>query len=215
MTRTVAVIDYGMGNLHSVESAVRQAGATDVTVTSDRDAILAADSIIFPGVGAIRDCIDEFRRLGCDETLRLAISRGTPVLAICVGMQSLMTHSEENDGVDCLDWVDGLVTRFPMPHCDTDGKKLKVPHMGWNQVVQTQSHPLWDGIADAAYFYFVHSYYLPASDSGAVVGTFDYGVQGSAAVAKNNVFATQFHPEKSHDNGIKLLSNFLTWDGTC
>ena len=215
MTQTVAVIDYGMGNLHSVESALREAGASDVAVTADAEAILAADRIVFPGVGAIRDCLAEFRRLGCDKTLRLAVERGTPVLGICVGMQSLMARSEENGGVDCLGFFDGTVMRFPWNHSDTDGRKLKVPQMGWNQVSQNQNHPLWDGIADNAYFYFVHSFFLPAAESDCVTGLFDYGIKGSAAIAKGNVFATQFHPEKSHDNGLKLLANFLTWDGIC
>ena len=215
MTQTVAVIDYGMGNLHSVESALREAGANDVVVTADAKAILAADRIVFPGVGAIRDCLAEFRRLGCDTTLRLAVDRGTPVLGICVGMQSLMARSDENGGVDCLGYFDGTVTRFPRNHSDADGTKLKVPHMGWNQVAQSQNHPLWDGIADNAYFYFVHSFFLPKAESDFVAGSFDYGIKGSAAIVKGNVFATQFHPEKSHDNGLKLLANFLTWDGTC
>ena len=215
MTQTVAVIDYGMGNLHSVESALREAGANDVVVTADAKAILAADRIVFPGVGAIRDCLAEFRRLGCDTTLRLAVDRGTPVLGICVGMQSLMARSDENGGVDCLGYFDGTVTRFPRNHSDADGTKLKVPHMGWNQVVQSQNHPIWDGIADNAYFYFVHSFFLPNAESDFVAGSFDYGIKGSAAIVKGNVFATQFHPEKSHDNGLKLLANFLTWDGTC
>ena len=215
MTQTVAVIDYGMGNLHSVESALREAGASDAVVTADAEAILAADRIVFPGVGAIRDCLAEFRRLGCETTLRLAVDRGTPVLGICVGMQSLMARSDENGGVDCLGFFDGTVTRFPRNHSDTDGTKLKVPHMGWNQVAQSRNHPLWDGIADNAYFYFVHSFFLPAEESDHVAGSFDYGIKGSAAIAKDNVFATQFHPEKSHDNGLKLLANFLRWDGTC
>ena len=215
MTQTVAVIDYGMGNLHSVESALREASVSDVVVTADAKAILAADRIVFPGVGAIRDCLAEFRRLGCDTTLRLAVDRGTPVLGICVGMQSLMARSDENGGVDCLGYFDGTVTRFPRNHSDADGTKLKVPHMGWNQVAQSQNHPLWDGIADNAYFYFVHSFFLPKAESDYVAGSFDYGIKGSAAIAKGNVFATQFHPEKSHDNGLKLLANFLTWDGTC
>ena len=215
MTQTVAVIDYGMGNLHSVESALREASVSDVVVTADAKAILAADRIVFPGVGAIRDCLAEFRRLGCDTTLRLAVDRGTPVLGICVGMQSLMARSDENGGVDCLGYFDGTVTRFPRNHSDADGTKLKVPHMGWNQVAQSQNHPLWDGIADNAYFYFVHSFFLPKAESDFVAGSFDYGIKGSAAIVKGNVFATQFHPEKSHDNGLKLLANFLTWDGTC
>ena len=122
---------------------------------------------------------------------------------------------EENGGVDCLGLFDGTVARFPRNHSDADGTKLKVPHMGWNQVSQSENHPLWGGIADNAYFYFVHSFFLPASESDHVIGSFNYGIKGSAAIAKGNVFATQFHPEKSHDNGLKLLANFLTWDGTC
>ena len=215
MSKTVAVIDYGMGNLHSVESALRKAGADSVSVTDKPDAILKADRVVFPGVGAIRDCIGEFKRLGCDETLKTVIEAGTPVLGICVGMQSLMTGSEENGGVACLDWLQGPVTRFPQDHRDASGAKLKVPHMGWNRVRQTSAHPMWNGIEDDAYFYFVHSFYVPADQCDSVAGTFEYGLQGTAAVAQGNVFATQFHPEKSHDNGVKLLANFLDWDGTC
>ena len=215
MVQTVAVIDYGMGNLHSVESALRRAGSGDVVVTAYRARILEAYRVVFPGVGAIRDCMNEFRRLGCDVTLQNVIERETPVLAICVGMQSLMTRSDENGGVSCLGLIDGCVTRFPANHKDSDETPLKVPHMGWNQVSQVVAHPLWAGIANHAYFYFVHSFFVPKSDCDAVFGTFDYGVQGCAALAHKNVFATQFHPEKSHDNGLKLLSNFLRWDGTC
>lgn len=215
MSRAVAVIDYGMGNLHSVESALCKAGADHVVVTAERDQILSADRVVFPGVGAIRDCISEFRRLGCDETLASVIKAGTPVLGICVGMQSLMTHSEENGGVACLDWLQGPVDRFPYDHRDAAGVKLKVPHMGWNRVKQRSAHPMWNGIKDDAYFYFVHSFYVPLEKCASVVGTFDYGVEGAASVAHGNVFATQFHPEKSHDNGVQLLSNFLDWDGSC
>ena len=146
MSKTVAVIDYGMGNLHSVESALRKAGADSVSVTDKPDAILKADRVVFPGVGAIRDCIGEFKRLGCDETLKTVIEAGTPVLGICVGMQSLMTRSEENGGVACLDWLQGPVTRFPQDHRDAAGAKLKVPHMGWNRVRQTSTHPMWNGM---------------------------------------------------------------------
>lgn len=215
MATTVAVIDYGMGNLHSVESALSKAGADRVTVTDRHDAILGADRVVFPGVGAIRDCVDEFKRRGCDQTLKAAVEAGTPVLGICVGMQSLMTRSEENGGVDCLDWLPGPVVRFPYEHCDERGAKLKVPHMGWNRVKQQSVHPMWNNIEDDAYFYFVHSFYVPSDRCNSVFGTFEYGVNGVAAVARGNVFATQFHPEKSHDNGLKLLSNFLDWDGSC
>ena len=136
MSKTVAVIDYGMGNLHSVESALRKAGADSVSVTDKPDAILKADRVVFPGVGAIRDCIGEFKRLGCDETLKTVIEAGTPVLGICVGMQSLMTRSEENGGVACLDWLQGPSHDF-LRIIETRRAKLKVPHMGWNRVRQT------------------------------------------------------------------------------
>ncbi len=213
--KTVAIIDYGMGNLHSARKAVEHV-APDVTVlvTDNADHIREADHVILPGVGAIRDCMAEIRRLGVDALVR-EVSRDRPFLGICVGMQSLMARSDENGGVDCLGYFDGTVTRFPRNHSDADGTKLKVPHMGWNQVVQSQNHPIWDGIADNAYFYFVHSFFLPKAESDFVAGSFDYGIKGSAAIVKGNVFATQFHPEKSHDNGLKLLANFLTWDGTC
>ena len=209
MTQTVAVIDYGMGNLHSVESALREAGASDVVVTADAEIILAADSIVFPGVGAIRDCLAEFRRLGCHTTLRLAIDRGTPVLGICVGMQSLMARSEENGGVDCLGFFDGTVTRFPRNHSDAHGTKLKVPHMGWNQVAQSQNHPLWDGIADNAYFYFVHSFGIVQGSGFTQTATCNYGFEFVAAFERENIFGVQFHPEKSQRHGLSVMRNFL------
>ena len=216
MTQRVAVIDYGMGNLHSVASALEHAGAFEVTVTHDHEAITKADRVVFPGVGGIRDCMDAIRGLGCDQLLEQAITvERKPVLAICVGMQSLMTTSEENGGVVCLNQVPGEVTFFGSPHRASDGARLKVPHMGWNQVVQKRAHPLWAGIESGTHFYFVHSYHVVPNDPDLVVGTFDYGLSGCAALARDNVFATQFHPEKSHQAGLTLLKNFLSWDGTC
>ncbi|MEM1403783.1 MAG: imidazole glycerol phosphate synthase subunit HisH [Pseudomonadota bacterium] len=216
MSGTVAVIDYGMGNLHSVESALLHVGAERVVVTHDAELIREADRVVFPGVGAIRDCMAEIRRLHCDELLSLALmEQHKPVLAICVGMQAMMTRSQENDGVDCLNMLDGEVRHFGTPLLDAGGERLKVPHMGWNGVKQSKPHLLWNGIEDGERFYFVHSYYVHAADRSLLAGTVDYGVTADAALAVDNLFATQFHPEKSHRAGLQLLRNFLEWDGSC
>lgn len=211
--QTVAVIDYGMGNLHSVASALSHvAPEQNVIVTSDPAVVAAANRVIFPGVGAIRDCMAEIKRLGFDKLLCEQIATGKPVLGICVGMQALMDHSEENGGVDCIGILPGKVRFFGENHTDRTGAHLKVPHMGWNQV-HHNDHPLWTGIEQDARFYFVHSFYISANDIGQVAATCDYGVQFHAALAKNNLFAVQFHPEKSHTAGLQLLKNFLYWDG--
>tara|TARA_B100000579_G_scaffold433962_1_gene453773 strand:- start:972 stop:1619 length:648 start_codon:yes stop_codon:yes gene_type:complete len=213
VTSVVAVIDYGMGNLHSVASALRHVGASEVFVTNNKDQICSADRVVFPGVGAIRDCMSEIKRLECDDLLNEVIfNLRLPVLAICVGMQALMTHSEENDGVDCLNIVEGKVKRFPEDLKGTGSDILKVPHMGWNEVIQTVPHPLWDGIPDRTRFYFVHSYWVRTQDRSQVVGGVDYGVKFDAAIAKDNLFAVQFHPEKSHEMGLRVLKNFLAWE---
>ncbi|MEY2909211.1 MAG: hypothetical protein RLZZ602_1734 [Pseudomonadota bacterium] len=216
MTASVAVIDYGMGNLHSVASALEHAGAGEVVVSNDPAAIARADHVVFPGVGAIRDCMAEIRRLGCDQLLINALNDGhKPVLAICVGMQALMDHSEENDGVDTLGIVPGNVRFFGHDHRDAQGLRLKVPHMGWNEVHQKRDHPLWQGIEDQTRFYFVHSYWVQPANQDVVSGTFDYGLTGCAALSRDNLFAVQFHPEKSHSAGLRLLNNFLNWNGQC
>ena len=216
MSGTVAVIDYGMGNLHSVASALEFVGAERVLVTHDADLIREADRVVFPGVGAIRDCMAEIRRLSCDSLLQQALTeQHVPVLAICVGMQALMTRSQENEGVDCLDIVPGEVRYFGSPLKSASGERLKVPHMGWNKVRQVAGHPLWQGIADGSRFYFVHSYYVHAEDRGLVAGSVDYGVSADAALARDNLFAVQFHPEKSAEAGLQLLRNFLEWNGKC
>lgn len=216
MSGVVAVIDYGMGNLHSVASALEHAGAREVLVTHEADKIARADRVVFPGVGAIRDCMAEIRRLECDQLLADAlVDQHKPVLAICVGMQALMTHSEENDGVPCLDIIPGEVRYFGKPLLDEAGRRLKVPHMGWNEVHQTMDHPLWQGIPDMTRFYFVHSFYVDALDRSLVAGSVRYGVCADAALARDNLFAVQFHPEKSHTSGLQLLRNFLEWNGRC
>lgn len=208
---TVAVIDYGMGNLHSVASALNHVAPNqNIVVTSDPAIVADADRVIFPGVGAIRDCMAEIKRLHFDTLLREQIATGKPVLGICVGMQALMNHSEENDGVDCIGIFPGEVKFFGEHHRDAKGNPLKVPHMGWNQV-HHNDHPLWEGIAQDSRFYFVHSFYIHAEDPALVAATCDYGVQFHAALARNNLFAVQFHPEKSHTAGLQLLKNFLHW----
>ena len=213
----VAVIDYGMGNLHSVAKAIEYTGArlgerTEVVITSDAQHISRSDRVIFPGVGAIRDCMAEIRRLRIDRIIKQAISE-KPVLAICVGMQALMLQSEENDGVKCLGLIKGRVKHFGDPLLDPHGKILKVPHMGWNQVRQTKSHPLWQDIPDKSRFYFVHSYYVEAENLDQVAGVTNYSLDVVACLSEENIFAVQFHPEKSQEMGQTLLRNFLTWDG--
>jgi glutamine amidotransferase len=210
---TVAVIDYGMGNLHSVASALQHVGAERVLVTHEPALIAEAQRVVFPGVGAIRDCMAEIRRLRCDELLHEVLeTRHIPVLAICVGMQALMQHSEENDGVDCLGLLPGRVRFFGEGLRDADGHRLKVPHMGWNRVEQTMTHPMWRGIDSGERFYFVHSYYVDAAPE-LIAGRSEYGPGFAAAVARDNLFAVQFHPEKSAGAGLRLLRNFLDWNG--
>ena len=203
MTR-IALLDYGMGNLHSAAKALEHVGAT-VDITHDPKLIAQADKIVFPGVGAMRDCMAGMRDAGVDEAVKQAIFN-KPVLAICVGMQALLQSSEENDGVDCLGIFEGVVRRFP------DQAGLKVPHMGWNQVRQVDAdHPMWHNIAQDTRFYFVHSYYVQSTDAALVAATCDYGLDFTAALSRDNLFATQFHPEKSHTAGLQLLKNFVEW----
>ena len=212
-TDIVAVIDYGMGNLHSVESALKHVGAKHVVVTHDAAVIREADRVVFPGVGAMRDCMKEIRRLHCDRMLLDTLEeQHRPVLAVCVGMQALLTRSEENRGVDCLNIVEGEV-RFFGELRDASGGRLKVPHMGWNRVHQTRPHALWQGIDEGERFYFVHSYHAQTVDRALVSGSASYGIEFDAALARDNLFAVQFHPEKSHRAGLRLLRNFLSWNG--
>lgn len=215
MTSCVAVIDYGMGNLHSVAKALEHvAPNARVTVTNNPTEIRAADRVVFPGVGAMRDCMAGIRQVGADVLVKEAIAQ-KPVLAICVGMQALMTHSEENSGVDCLNILQGAVRFFGSDLRDRDGQRLKVPHMGWNEVQQIKSHAVWSNIPQNSRFYFVHSYYVSAQDRSLVAAGGDYGVAFDAALLTKNLFAVQFHPEKSHTAGLQLLKNFMFWDGCC
>ncbi|MFV5313086.1 imidazole glycerol phosphate synthase subunit HisH [Acinetobacter schindleri] len=204
MTR-IALLDYGMGNLHSAAKALEHVGAT-VDVTNDTKLIAQADKIVFPGVGAMRDCMYGMHEAGIDDVVRHAVFN-KPVLAICVGMQALMQRSEENGGADALGIFEGEVKRFP----DVEG--LKVPHMGWNQVHQADpGHPMWKDIEQDARFYFVHSFYVEPKDPSIVAATCEYGLEFCTALHKENLFATQFHPEKSHTAGLQLLKNFVEWN---
>lgn len=215
MGQSIAVVDYGMGNLHSVAKALaRVAPDHRVEVTADPAIVSAADRVVFPGVGAIRDCMDEIHRRGLGSVLRDAASSGRPMLAICVGLQALMEHSEENAGVDCLGVFRGRVRRFRDGMQGEDGSTLKVPHMGWSRVVQVP-HPLWSGIPDGERFYFVHSYYVEPADALELAGSCEYGLEFAAALARDSLFAVQFHPEKSHTAGLRLLRNFCEWNGRC
>lgn len=216
---TVAVIDYGMGNLHSVAKALEHADAhAKILVTSDKQQIAAADRVLLPGVGSIRDCIGEMERLDLIDTIKQAAA-SKPFLGICIGMQALMTHSAENDGVDCLNIIPGEVERFsdalsdPLSGNVTDNH-LKIPHMGWNQVNQQIKHPLWKNIPQNQRFYFVHSYFVVPQTPEPIAGSTVYGHPVCVALAQENIFATQFHPEKSSDAGLQLFANFINWDGT-
>lgn len=207
----IAIIDYNMGNLHSVERAVVHAagGHATVAITSDPDMIRQADRVVFPGQGAARDCMRELETRGMAEVVREVI-RTKPFLGICMGMQVLMQHSEENGGIECLGLYAGNVRYFGAVHQEI-GVRLKIPQMGWNQVWQQMPHPLWNGINDGARFYFVHSYYVEPQTPDLIAGSTDYGISYASAIARDNVFAIQAHPEKSADDGLKLLENFVNW----
>ena len=205
---TVAVIDYGMGNLRSVCKALaRVAPDANVRLAADAAAVRAADRVVFPGQGAIGGCIAALGRDGLQAAVLDAI-KTKPFLGICLGLQALYEHSEEGGGIDGLGVLPGRVRRFAPAD-----PALKVPHMGWNQVQQTAAHPLWTGIAPNTRFYFVHSYYADSADKRCVSGTTDYGVRFTSAAARANIFAVQFHPEKSQQAGLTLLKNFMAWNG--
>ncbi len=211
--QTIAVIDYGMGNLHSVAKAIEHvAGADDrVLVTDDADAILGAERVVFPGQGAARDCMNAISEHQLNRAI-LEAAASKPFFGICMGLQVLLQCSEENGGSDLLGLFPGQVVRFPGDMHDTQGNRLKIPHMGWNRVRQTQDHPMWSGVPEGSRFYFVHSYYVRPEDSGILAGVSDYGVEFTSVIASRNLFATQFHPEKSADHGLRLLQNFLRWN---
>ena len=209
---TVAVIDYGMGNLHSIAKALQHAAPeVDVQITTDAEQILRADRVVFPGVGAMRDCMQALNQSGLSEVIR-EVAKTKPLLGICLGMQALLSDSEENGNTLGLDIFSGHVVRFAEDLSDNEGNKLKIPHMGWNQVHQ-RPHVLWNNIPQDSRFYFVHSYYAQPDESSAIAATTDYPDAFACALSHNNIFAVQFHPEKSQTVGLQLLNNFLHWDG--
>lgn len=209
----IAVVDYGMGNLHSVSKAVEHvAPGLKVLVTSDPQAVLRARRVVFPGQGAMPDCMRELDARGLRPAV-LEAARSKPFLGICIGLQMLFEISEEGN-VPGLGFFKGEVVRFPAHGMvGNAGEKLKVPHMGWNEVQQTLAHPLWDRIAPGTRFYFVHSYYPRPSDRSIIAGYSLYPQPFTCAVARDNLFAVQFHPEKSQEAGLRLLANFVAWDG--
>ena len=211
---TVAVVDYGMGNLRSVSKAVEHVagGRVEVRVTDDAGEIANADRVVFPGQGAMRDCMAELAAHGLVEPMRECLG-AKPVLGICMGLQVLFEVSDEDPDTPGLGWLAGRSVRFPSGATDRLGRRLKVPHMGWNRVHQRIDHPLWLGIDDAERFYFVHSYYVCPGDEAVVAGTSEHGLEFTAAIAGEQLFAVQFHPEKSQRAGLALLANFLAWDG--
>ena len=223
MARTVAVVDYGMGNLRSVAQAVahvaREAGRDgetfDVVVTADPDAVVAAERVVLPGQGAMPDCMRELRSSGLEAAVREAAAT-KPLLGVCIGMQMLLDRSEEGEasgGTPGLGLIAGEVVRFQLDgRLQEDGSRYKVPQMGWNEVVQVREHPLWAAIPDRAWFYFVHSYCARPADARHSVGETDYGARFTSALARDNIFATQFHPEKSAAHGLALYRNFLHWN---
>ena len=230
--KTVAVVDYGMGNLRSVSQAVQHVAAGsgfDVVVTSRAEDVMNAERIVLPGQGAIADCMRELAESGLQDAV-LHAAANKPLFGVCVGMQMLLTHSEEGRhgdggaGTNGLNLIPGEVIKFDLAgRTQPDGSRFKVPQMGWNRVYQqpfaatgtnatsAKPHPVWAGVPDGAYFYFVHSFYARPSDARHSAGEADYGARFTAAIARDNIFATQFHPEKSADHGLALYRNFLHW----
>ncbi|HET9976199.1 MAG TPA: imidazole glycerol phosphate synthase subunit HisH [Burkholderiaceae bacterium] len=212
--RVVAVVDYGMGNLRSVSQAVAHAAlAADdvkVIVTANPEEVFAAERVVLPGQGAMRDCMRELADSGLKDAVLDAL-RAKPVMGVCVGMQMLLDRSEEQD-TPGLGVIGGRVRRFRLDgQVQPDGSRYKVPQMGWNRVTQARPHPIWNGVPDNAWFYFVHSFYAEPADERHSAGLTDYGTRFTSAVARDNIFATQFHPEKSAADGLKLYRNFLAW----
>jgi imidazole glycerol-phosphate synthase subunit HisH len=213
VTRTVAVVDYGMGNLRSVSQAVAHVARDAdirVIVTANPEEVLAAERVVLPGQGAMRDCMRELHDSGLKAAVLHAAAH-KPLMGVCVGMQMLLDHSEEQD-TPGLGLIPGRVRRFRLDgQLQPDGSRFKVPQMGWNQVLQSP-HPMWQGVPDGAWFYFVHSYFADPQQPAHTAGQTEYGSRFTCAIARDNIFATQFHPEKSAEHGLALYRNFLNWN---
>jgi glutamine amidotransferase len=211
---TVAVVDYGMGNLRSVSQAVMhvaRGSGVEVLVTSRPEEVYAAERVVLPGQGAMPDCMRELRDSGLQEAV-LHAAGNKPLMGVCIGMQMMLGRSEEGPTAG-LDLVPGEVLRFRLEgRLQPDGSRFKVPQMGWNRVAQVRPHPIWAGVPDGAWFYFVHSFYARTVDPSHSVGETDYGGRFTCALARDNIFATQFHPEKSAEHGLALYRNFLHWN---
>ena len=201
----IAVLDYGMGNLHSVAKAIEKVSTNSkVFISKDIKEIQASDKLVIPGVGAIRDCMNSIVSLGMDDLIR-KFSEEKPILGVCVGMQLLLQSSEENGGTECLGLLDGILERLKL------SKEIKVPHMGWNKVSQKYKHPMFKNIPQDTFFYFVHSYAALSSENQ--VSVTNHGQEFASSVYKDNIFAVQFHPEKSQQDGLKIYKNFISWEG--
>lgn len=218
VNQTVAVVDYGMGNLRSVAQAVIHATTdthVNAVITADPQVVRDAHRVVLPGQGAMADCMRELRESGLLESVLEAAST-KPLFGVCVGMQMLLDHSAEGHsaaGTPGLGLIAGEVVRFDLAgQTAPDGSRLKVPQMGWNRVHQARPHPVWGSIADGEWFYFVHSFYARPADAAHSVGETDFGGRFTSAVARDNIFATQFHPEKSADQGLAMYRNFLYWN---
>jgi imidazole glycerol-phosphate synthase subunit HisH len=214
MKTSIAIVDYGMGNLRSVYQALRKAAPeADVAIVEQPEAIRAADRVVLPGQGAMRDCMAHLDASGLQQAV-IEAARDKPMLGVCVGEQMLFDWSEEGGekGTNGLGLIPGKVVRFELEgQLQDDGSRFKVPQMGWNRVRQTQRHPLWDGVPDESFFYFVHSYYGVPDNPAHTSGETLYGAPFTSAIARDNLFATQFHPEKSADAGLRLYRNFVHW----
>jgi len=210
--KKIAIVDYGMGNLRSVYQALKKAAPeTDVAIVDRPEGIRAAERIVLPGQGAMPDCMRCLGESGLQDAV-LEASRTKPLMGVCVGEQMLFDWSEEGS-TPGLGLLPGKVVRFALEgQLQDDGSRFKVPQMGWNRVRQTRAHPLWSGVPDGAFFYFVHSYYVVPERREDTVGETDYGTTFTSAVARENIFATQFHPEKSADTGLRVYRNFVDWN---
>lgn len=209
----LAIVDYKAGNLTSVALALQEIGQ-ECRITDDKDEILTAERIIFPGVGSAGTAMSQLKALGLDAVMRAAFDKGTPIMGLCLGTQIILGYSEEQN-VDCLNLIEGRTTRFPANMHIPGGRRLKVPQMGWNKIAVCRTHPVLADVTPLDEFYFVHSYYPQPDDPAMILAMCEYGIEFPAAVGVKNLFAVQFHPEKSGRAGLRMLRNFCDWRPVC